>query len=134
MKRILSTIAVVITLAALPAVARADERILSFHSDITVNTDSSIDVTETISVRAEGDQIKRGIYRDFPTIYPLENGQTYQVGFEISEIRRDGKTESYHTEHLSNGIRIYMGQRDVLLSTGPYTYTIRYRTTGQLGS
>jgi hypothetical protein len=49
--------------------AVADERILEFHSDILVMPDGWIDVTETIKVRAEGNRIRRGIYRDFPTEY-----------------------------------------------------------------
>ena len=44
------------------------EGILSFHSDIVVHQDASMTVTETIKVHAEGDRIKRGIYRDFPIV------------------------------------------------------------------
>ena len=54
----------------------ADERILNYHSDITVHQDASMTVTETITVRAERNQIKRGIYRDFPTRYKDDSGQT----------------------------------------------------------
>jgi hypothetical protein len=46
--------------------AAASERILSFASAITVDPDASMLVTETIKVVSSGDQIKRGIYRDFP--------------------------------------------------------------------
>jgi hypothetical protein len=49
--------------------ARADERILSFDSDIEVRQDGTMTVTETIRVQSEQNQIKRGIYRDFPTRY-----------------------------------------------------------------
>ena len=45
----------------------SDERILAYHSDIDVHADASMTVTETIRVRAEGNNIRRGIYRDFPT-------------------------------------------------------------------
>ena len=47
----------------------ADERILEFHSDIRILQDGWIEVSETIRVRAEGNRIRRGIYRDFPTEY-----------------------------------------------------------------
>jgi hypothetical protein len=57
-----------------PAVAAADERILDFHSDITVDADASMRVTETIRVRAEGDRIRHGIFRDFPTVYRDRSG------------------------------------------------------------
>jgi hypothetical protein len=118
------------------ATARAQdspERILSFHSDITVNQDGSMDVRETIKVRAAGDQIKRGIYRDFPTRYRDILGNQYVVGFEVVEVQRDGKPEPYRMESISKGKRVYIGEEDVYLEPGEYTYTLAYRTTRQLG-
>jgi len=49
--------------------ARADEKIIGYHSHIAVHEDSTMTVRETIKVRVEGQKIKRGIYRDFPTRY-----------------------------------------------------------------
>ena len=49
-----------------PLSADAAERINSFRSDLVVAADGLFDVTETITVTAEGDKIKRGIYRDIP--------------------------------------------------------------------
>jgi len=119
-------------LLLLPA-ARADERILSFHSDITVHADSSMTVTERIRVRAEGKQIRRGIYRDFPTRYRGRFGNRVAIGFEIRGVRRDGKKSPYHTQRIRNGVRIKIGHPKVFLKTGEYTYELTYRTTRQLG-
>ena len=47
--------------------ARADERILDFHSEIAVAADGGLDVAETIKVRSEGNDIRHGIFREFPT-------------------------------------------------------------------
>ena len=66
-------------LAAGVARSPADERILSFHSDIVLQEDGSMTVTETITVRAERKQIRRGIYRDFPTRYKDRWGNTLRV-------------------------------------------------------
>ena len=120
-------------LLLLTGLAQADERILSYHSDIEVNPDRSMIVTETIRVRAEGKQIKRGIYRDFPTRYSDRYGNDYHVGFQVLSVQRDGKVESYHQKDLSNGIRTYIGRSNYYLPYGEYTYTIIYRTTKQLG-
>ena len=54
--------------------AFADERIVGFISDVTVNADASLDVRETITVKAEGNEIRRGILRDFPTTYTDRHG------------------------------------------------------------
>ena len=54
--------------------AQAEERILDFNSTITVNRDASLDVTENIRVLSEGDKIRHGIYRDFPTRHKDRSG------------------------------------------------------------
>jgi len=109
------------------------ERILSFQSEIAVHEDASMTVRETIKVHANGDQIKHGIYRDFPTIYKARWGLTKNVDFEVTEVLRDGRPEDYHSESLQNGIRIYIGKRDFELPEGIYTYTLSYQTNRQLG-
>ncbi len=97
--------------------ALADERILDFHSDITVAADASMEVAETIRVRAEGDQIRHGIYRDFPTEYRDRYGNRVHVEFEPEGVTRDGADEPFHTEGQVNGVRVYFGSEDTLLST-----------------
>ena len=109
------------------------ERVLSFHSDITVHPDATMTVAETITVYCAGQQIKRGIYRDFPTRYKDSYGQTYKVDFYVQEVLRDGEPEDFHTEDLKNGVRIYMGRQNVFLTPGSYTYRITYATNRQLG-
>ena len=112
--------------------AWAQEEILSFESDIAVKKDGTLDVTETIRVRAEGLDIRRGIFRDFPVRYRENGGYRRTVGFDIVEIKRDGKEEPYHTENRGRNTRIYIGDKNVFLTPGEYTYTIRYETTRQL--
>ncbi len=113
--------------------AHSTERIISFDSDIVVNTDGSMIVTETIKVEAFGINIKRGIYRDFPTRYKDQYGNDYNVQFNLLSVLRDGNSEDYHTENLSNGIRVYCGRKDYFLPHGIYTYQIKYETNRQLG-
>ena len=74
-------------------------------------------VTENITVRAAGQEIKRGIIRDFPTTYRDRLGNTIKVGFKLEEVLRDGRAEAYHTENVSNGIKIYIGSKDVYLES-----------------
>ena len=109
------------------------ERILSFESRVNLHEDGSLTVRETIRVVAAGDQIRHGIYRDFPTIYSDNTGKRYVVGFQIMEVLRDGRTETFHTEKLTNGVRTYFGDPNTILSPGEYTYTLTYRTDHQIG-
>ena len=113
--------------------ASQQEIIYSYHSDITINKDASMMVTETIKVRALGINIRRGIYRDFPTTYKDNYGNKVVVAMDIMGVYRDGRPEDYHTESVSNGIRIYIGKKNVYLSRGDYTYKLVYRTNRQLG-
>ncbi len=115
------------------AAAAQSERILDFRSVIAVQTDASLIVTENITVRATGQEIRRGLVRDFPTIYKDRLGNTVTVNFDLVEVLRDGRPEPYHTQSASNGVKIYMGQKDVLLQPGVYTYTITYRVDRELG-
>jgi uncharacterized membrane protein YgcG len=111
----------------------AQERILAYDSEIDIRADAGLDVTERITVRAEGQQIRRGIYRDFPTRYKDRHGNRVVVDFDMVEVLRDGKPEPWFTERLANGVRINTGNDDVLPVPATYTYTLRYRTTRQLG-
>lgn len=118
---------------ALSATATADERILRFASDITINNDASIDIVETIAVRAEGRKIRRGIYRDFPTTYEDRLGNRVRVEYEVLNVKRNDISEPWSIENLSNGVRVRIGDANRFLEIGPHTYAITYRTTRQLG-
>lgn len=113
--------------------AGASEYIDKYVSDIYIDKDGSMTVTEMIKVHAAGIDIRRGIYRDFPTIYSDANGVKYTVDFKILSIKRDGHDEPYHTESMSNGVRVYIGDKNVFLNPGFYIYEIKYRTNRQLG-
>src|SRR5210317_255383 len=96
----------------LSAAAWSDERILSFHSDIRVFADGQIEVTETIEVRAEGNQIRRGIYRDFPVEYRDRLGNDYKVTFRPLGVQRNDRPEDFHTVRNRHDVRTYFGSAD----------------------
>ena len=125
------SVLVLLLLAAMPAAAR--EAITSFISDVTVQTDGSLEVRETIVVRSEGAEIRRGILRDFPITYHNKTGTRLRIGFEVMRVQRDGRDENYTTESITNGRRIKIGNANVFLEPGLHTYKIDYRTTRQLG-
>jgi hypothetical protein len=71
---------ITLLLISFATVSLAEERIHSYHSDIVVDEKGDMTVTETITVNAEGNKIRRGIYRDFPTHYKDRLGNNYNVG------------------------------------------------------
>jgi hypothetical protein len=113
--------------------ATADERIFRYDIEVAVAADGRLDVAERITVRAEGLQIRRGLYRDFPTRYRDRFGNRVVAGFEVVSLQRNGQPEPFFTERLSNGIRVNFGNDDLLPVPAEYTYTLRYETTRQIG-
>ena len=119
-------------LLCLPFATFADERILSFHSDVRVFADGMIEVTETIKVRAEGNQIRRGIYRDFPVDYEDRLGNSYRIQLEPQAVLRNGNAESFHTVRSGRDIRTYFGRSNTFIEHGEHTYVLRSRATRML--
>ena len=87
-----AVLALLLALIALPVLAQdsqsedTTERITSFDSDITVARNGTLSVTETIAVYANGEQIRHGIYRDFPTRYTDKNGANVHVRFDVTRV------------------------------------------------
>lgn len=101
------------------------ERVINYHSDVFIQNDCRVLVKEKIKVYANGGDIKRGIFRELPLSYRYQGGN-FHVGFELVSLTRNGKSENYHTENVSNGIRIYTGSENVFLTTGVHEYELTY--------
>lgn len=127
--------ALVLTLiACIPASAQGTgERILLYESDIVVNQDATMTVAETITVNSTGTNIIHGIYRDFPTSYTGSYGRRVKVRFDVQEVLRDGSPEDYEVKNQLGYTRVYIGNKDVTLQPGTYTYYIKYSTDRQIG-
>ena len=113
--------------------SNASERILSYDIDVAAHASNTLDVVETIRVVAQGIQVRRGLYRDFPTRYKDRYGNNVVVGFDVIDLKRDGQPEPWFTEHISNGVRVNFGNDDFLKVPATYTYTLHYRTNRQIG-
>jgi hypothetical protein len=112
--------------------ARAEEAIERYEAVIEVHADGELAVTETITVRAEGERIQRGIFRDFPLRFTDADGRLRQVSFELVDVTRDGRPEPHFTRRNDRGLRIYAGAEDLRLAPGTYTYRFSYLTGRQL--
>lgn len=109
------------------------ERILDYHSDIALEDDGSLLVTETITVNSTGQQIRHGIFRDFPTTYTDPFNNRYVVGFQMLSATCDSAQEQFRVEDQFNGKRIYLGNPKTMVGLGRHIYTITYTTNRQLG-
>ena len=123
----------VLLLLLVPSAAQAEERILRFLSDVQVRKDSSLDVTETITVFAENDRINHGIFRDFPTRYRGPHGSRMRVGFTLEGATLDGMPVPASTQSIANGIRIKLGDPDKIVEVGEHNFVLHYRATREIG-
>ena len=122
-----------ICLLLLLTAAQAEETIISFKSDITVNTNATLDVTESIAVISDGSTIRHGIFRDFPTRYIDKNGVQMRVDFSAESVTRNGQPENYVVESITGGSRVKIGDKDIFVEPGIHKYVIKYHTNRQLG-
>lgn len=108
------------------------EKILSFHADIDVDKNSGLSITEKIKVHSLGENIKRGIFRSLPLVRNL-NDRTQKVKYNIISVKKDGVDEDFHEEIEDGYLKVYVGNKDVILSPGDYNYEIKYTTEKQIG-
>lgn len=98
--------------------AKADEFIEHFNSDIMVNKNGSLSITETIVVHHEGHQIKRGIYRDLATT----KGEHY----EILGVTLNDEPEPWFAEKKTGCIRLNTGNDSFLPAPDTSTFKLSY--------
>ena len=108
------------------------EHIYRFHADIQVLKSRKVHITEHIRVHSKGVQMVHGIYRDLPLEYEFQGGVN-TVDFKLLSVQRDGKAEPYFTEDMDNGIRIYIGSKDLMLENGDHEFVIDYEVDHVLG-
>lgn len=108
------------------------ERILSFHANIDVDKNSGLNITENIKVHSLGQEIKRGIFRTLPVVRNLNN-HTQKVKYNVIYVKKNGVDEDYHEEIEDGFLKIYIGNKDVILSPGDYDYEIKYTSEKQIG-
>lgn len=118
-------IALIVLICATPAWAR--EEIREFNAIFEVHADTSVTITEQIAVNAEGNEIRRGIFRDIPTLLETPDGRTIRLPFEVISVMRNGAAEPFAVEGISGGQRIRIGSAEVLLQSGVHRYEIVYR-------
>ena len=110
------------------------EQIKRYTVTLEVGRDRRLTVTEVIRVHARGKAIRRGIYREIPTVYDGSYGQRINIRIAVLRVLRDGKQEPWHLRGRANGTAIYIGAANVLLPPGrDYTYTLVWRVDRALG-
>lgn len=121
-----------LSLVGTPAYAEEGWVIKSFHSQITINPDSSIDVTENIQVDF-GSLSKHGIFRNIPVRYRYDSTRDRYYDLEVESVT-DGLNKIAYTSYDQGADRVIkIGDPNRLVSGGN-TYVIRYKVSGAMNS
>ena len=121
--------ALLLCIATMCLDAYAQERIESFASTITINKDGSMHVREAIVVHAEGNQIKKGIYREIPLLYSGPENYSGTVPFTVTSASIDGTPlNPIETESRGDNIRVLM-RGSQPLSNGQHRFVLEYDTS-----
>jgi uncharacterized membrane protein len=104
--------------------AAGAEVIRSFDSEVHLQKDSSLDVTETIVYDFENAS-RHGIYRMIPVKYDRYNN-TYSLYLKILSVTDEkGTPLHYQTNHEGRDLNIKIGDANALI-TGVHTYKLHY--------
>ena len=98
-------------------------------STVTIHQDGSMHVREAIVVHAEGNQIKKGIYRELPLLYSGPANYSGTVPFTVTSASIDGvPLNPTETEIRGDYIRVLMRGKEPL-STGQHRFVLEYDTS-----
>ncbi|TPG36369.1 DUF2207 domain-containing protein [Flavobacterium pectinovorum] len=109
------------------------ERIKQFHADILVKENGNIVVTETITVYAAQQEIDHGIFRQLP-MKNYSSKVSRNNFYTVLDVTKDWIKEPYHIDVDGENFKIYIGDKDISLSEGTYTYKLIYEVEAQIHS
>lgn len=105
----------------------ASEKIISFDTDILINKNASVLVTEKIQYDL-GESEKHGIFREIPIKYQTPLGNR-SISIKVQDVLLDGVSESYIITRDNKNEKIKIGKTEIVIS-GIHTYTISYEIHG----
>lgn len=129
MKKILLILSLAILLV-IPAgtFAQSSEKIDSFQTTISLDTDGTALVQETI-VYDFGSNARRGIYRDLPVRYFIDDSSGFEIDVDLISVTRDGQPEPFTlNSNDADFLNIRVGVEDTTY-TGQHTYVFTYTTS-----
>jgi len=114
-----------------PVTSLATEQINSYNTNLRLNNDGLLYITETIYYDF-GDATKHGIYRDIPTSIPDNASNWFMERYiDITQVSvmRDSMPEIFTYEAITGGRRIKIGDPNRTI-IGQHVYQIKYVVNG----
>lgn len=115
-----------------PSAPISNERIVSLLSEVILDRQGDLFVTETFKVVAERKEIKRGIYRQFVKEYTKSDGTKAALEYEVVRATLDGMPLTYKTDVTKSGQRIGLLRDGDGLNPGTYEFILQYRVKNHI--
>ncbi len=134
MKKLLAILALTLgTVIVAPRATAASEQISSYRSDITVNQDATVDITETIVYDfGSPTEARHGIIRTIPAVKTNTDGKRFKLDYTLKSITdQSGRPYDYTDQSTSTQLEAKVGSASVTVS-GEKTYVIRYQVAGAI--
>ena len=106
--------------------------ITSFHSDITVATDSTLTVTEDIRVDF-GSLQKHGVFRTIPLRYRYDDSRDRYYRLQVKSVT-DGSKALIHSDSIDHDNQVIMVGDPNRVVSGANRYVITYTVQGAMNS
>jgi len=121
-----------LVLSCIVSIAKAQSEYISlFNSTVTIEPSGWLAVQERITVNLANR--RHGIVREFPTTDTSFKLFQYHADFRVQRVLLNDQPVAYTIATMANGKAIYIGDNDVYLAPGSYTYTIEYRVNRLIG-
>ena len=131
MRKFFGIIPGLIVLFFLPLARLHAEEIIDFSSDISIQSDGTIDVKESI-LYDFGSTEKHGIFRSIPSVKTNAEGKKFILSLSgFSVLDEKGSPYTFFQSTATGKVIIKIGNPDIHL-TGQHLYTIGYRVSGAL--
>ncbi|MDD4555705.1 MAG: DUF2207 domain-containing protein [Alphaproteobacteria bacterium] len=111
--------------------APAIEHIALLLADIDVLANSTVKVSETVVVVANGEKLKNGLSKALPRFSTARDGTQNKIDVNLSSVKINGQEFAYKTEEIGSTI-IFSPKQQYELQPGVYTYEFEYIINRQL--
>lgn len=110
-----------------------NEHIIKFNSDIVVNSNASITVTENIKAYINQQQLKYGIVRSLPLTVSNSYGMSHNLQYKVIAVQLNKRAVPYKLENQGKDLFIRIEDAKKTLNPGYYEYTLRYQVLDAVG-
>ncbi len=115
-----------------PSLSHADQEILLFGSEIILEKNADLTVTETMTLRLRKEIKRKGLSRNLPFTFPSRAGKPRELNYDIIMAFRDNNPLPLNILDVPPVRKLKLWKEDDQLGDGDYTYTVQYHVSNAI--